>query len=70
MTMTTVSAAAVINDMEPLMDRCMTQIENMQLLYGAIVPQMFSDLKSNMRQLIEMRNKLGEFAHDVPFGIV
>jgi hypothetical protein len=48
----------------------MTQIENLQMLYGAAAPQMFSDLKSDMRQLIAMRKQLGVFAQNVPYGVV
>jgi hypothetical protein len=48
----------------------MMQIENLQLLYGAAAPHVFSDLKSDMRQLIAMRKQLGVFAQNVPYGVV
>jgi len=54
----------------PYNDNSWNQIENLQVLYGAAAPEMFSDLKSSWQQIFEIKKKLEEFAHDVPFGVV
>ena len=68
--MTLLNTANHIYQMDPILTNHWNQIENLQVLYGAAAPEMFSDLKSSWRQIFEIKKKLEEFAHDVPFGVV